>query len=307
MMEECENLIRNTYSELIKDVSKFQLSDNVLSILEDNKKNMDRMAQFVSTMKTYTRLIDILLAEYNDHIDERIDELTHEEPKDNFVFTVKNGILSYKTKDFIPAERKTSKLHNSANDDHSTSSIANPERPLKIEKTFISEVDYAMNMPVVTQLDQIKPMMCYYKNPDDKRHTSGVYMCIIPGVYVKMPFPQIIDSTKVYNRAKSIRCKYLTKKSCDEKRRDMADRHNSEVRICNYAHHGDKIVKIGHPSRCVKLPRLGNCDTLKNDIVYVEAVHIKNILLYGLNDIFTAAMWLDYKNIHGVIDDVEYA
>jgi hypothetical protein len=207
-------------------------------------------------------------------------------------------MLSYKGRDFIINDKKPTEEN-----------VQEPNKPqLKIERILIPDIGYYMKLYKVNKLDQIPPMFCYYENPDDKVNKPGLYCSIIPGVQIRIPFPTIIDSTKEYGRGSSIRCKYKSKDTCNEQRNKMAKYHNSGIRLCNFAHTGEKIIKIGYPSRCSIIPRFGDCSTLINDIKTVKMPDIKNILLYGLNDIATSAIWLDCNKISNVVyNDIEYA
>jgi hypothetical protein len=151
-----------------------------------------------------------------------------------------------------------------------------------------------MKLPVVSDIKKIQPMFCYFKG--DQQYTEGIYCCIIPNVFIKVPFPEIIDSTKEYDRGHSIRCKYKTKKLCDDQRGKMAKYHKSQVRICNFAHNGEEITKIGYPSRCATIPNFGNPSTFANDLKIVDTSDIKNIMFYGVNDLIASAIWFDYTN-----------
>jgi hypothetical protein len=76
----------------------------------------------------------------------------------------------------------------------------------------------------------------------------------------------------------------------------MAKLHNSMQRTCNFAHSGDKLLKIGYQSRCPSIPNYGNPDTFIQDTYHVSDDDIKNLLLYGLNDTLIASVWLQKNN-----------
>jgi hypothetical protein len=115
-----------------------------------------------------------------------------------------------------------------------------------------------------------------------------------------MPFPETVDSKKEYDRKHSIRCKYTTIEECLTQRQKMAKMYGSQIRICNFAHIGDRIIKIGHQFRCPSVPNFGNPQTMPQDIKDVKFSDIKNLMMYGLSDIATAMIWFDYHKVKGV-------
>jgi len=168
------------------------------------------------------------------------------------------------------------------------------------KRVLLHEIDYQFKTYTVDNLTNIKPMFGYYNNPSDKINPPGLYCCIVPSVYIKVPFPELIDSTREYSRVRSIRCKYRDKNICDEQRFKMARYHNSNLRTCNFAHRGEQIIKIGYQSRCSSIPRFGDPATLLRDVKNVNLEEIKNVIMYGLNDIISSAVWFDYNNISNV-------
>jgi hypothetical protein len=89
-------------------------------------------------------------------------------------------MLSYPGRDFIVKKKEQSPIE------------SKNENDVKSEKVIIPHVKYPMKMNVVSKLKQIPPMFYYVKN---EQH-NGVYCCLVPGVYLKVPFPDITDATK---------------------------------------------------------------------------------------------------------------
>ena len=173
-------------------------------------------------------------------------------------------------------------------------------------RVLIKPIGYWFKVKTVKKLENIPPMFSYYESESKK--SDGLYCCLIPNVYVKIPFAKVIDSTMDYGRIRSVKCKYGTKQQCDEQRNKMSYQHNREIRVCNFAHQGEKIVKIGYPSRCQKMPNFGNTNTLISDIKILQYSDVKNILFYGLNDIFSSAVWMDCNGVNKkIINDLDYA
>lgn len=127
-------------------------------------------------------------------------------------------------------------------------------------------------------------------------HTSGIYCCISPGVYAKAPFPEIVDGSKDINRMKSIKCKYGTAENCSDQKNKMSKYHNSQIRTCNFAHKGEKIIKIGCQQRCSSVITFGNPSTFSTDVKKINSSDINSLLLYGLNDLIISALWFDNQN-----------
>jgi hypothetical protein len=191
-----------------------------------------------------------------------------------------------------------------------------------IKKITIPEIGYGMKFPVVTNINQIPPALYYLLDEGSdcvvntgqeiksvksavqesktnaqsiKSNKSGIYINLGNSNYAKVPFPEIVDSTREHDRKHSIRCKYSTKKECDDQRYKMSKYHNTNIRTCNFAHAGDKIVKIGYPSRCPSVPNYGNPKTMSHDVKDINIDDTKHLLLYGLNDVISSMIWLEYK------------
>lgn len=191
----------------------------------------------------------------------------------------------------------TNNITNSNNHTNNNNNKGSASSMNNVNRTLIPDIGYRLKINTTDKLQSIPQMFKYYNNKNDKDNPPGVYCCIVPNVYIRVQFPSVIDSTKEYSRVKTIRCKYHDKLTCDDQRKKMANYHRSTLRTCNYAHKGDTIVKIGYPSRCSRLPRFGNPQTLGKDIKIIGINEIKNILMYGLSDLISAAVWFDYNKI----------
>jgi hypothetical protein len=210
-------------------------------------------------------------------------DLNHTIEGDNglFVFNTINNMLSYSGRSV--QKKKT------ASDKEKSS-----EKEEKSSKILIKEIGYYTKMPMVSSLQDIPPMFYWYS---DKKKTedAGIYCCILPGVYAKVPFPEVIDNSEDFSRAKSICCKYFTKENCENNREIIARQKSTSVRSCNFAHNGDKYVKISTSSRCPRRSTFGSPSTLVSDINEVGMHDIKQIMLYGISDLISAYVWFDNK------------
>lgn len=155
----------------------------------------------------------------------------------------------------------------------------------------IPELSYTIKLNKVKSLKDIPSMFYYYEG--DKKNPPGVY-CSFRDTYMKIPFPEIIDSTKDQSRVRSIRCKYNTKEMCEQ----MSQKYNYKNKMCYYAHTGEKITKIGYNSRC-SIANFGNPSDFERNIKYVGLNDVKSLLLYGLNDVFISALCIDYNKYSG--------
>ena len=298
--------LNTLFSDIVKRYNKIQLSNHSKDTLLESNKLLKEGVYLLNQLKSYTKSLETLLSDCQDFINDITDDLSEKPREEDFVYHTKNGMLSYPGRDLIikpivdellkskpvvkPIEKPTEKQ------------IEKPH----MEHVLIKEINYKMRIPVIQDMKQVQPMLYYYKGNE---YEHGVYCSILPTIYTRIPFPEIIDSTKDFNRDRSIRCKYKTRSLCDDQRNKMAKYHKSTTRSCNFAHDGETLVKIGYPSRCASISNFGNPRTLSQDIKIIEIDDIKNILMYGLNDIITAAIWFDYTkyNIPAVFDKLDRA
>jgi len=284
-MEDHKALLTQSFSHLISTYNKFQLSTHTADTYKKGNEILTEGSSLLALMKSQVLSLETLLCDCQDFIEEVEDDLGVEPPNEDFVYATSKGMVSYPGRDYIPKEKPPMIV----------------VKPAIITRKLITELGYYMKLQTVRDLKDIQPMFSYYDNPLDKVNAPGMYCTILPGVHIKVPFPTIVDSTKEYARGRSIRCKYVTKILCDDQRQKMAKYHNSPVRICNFAHVGDKITKIGYASRCSSVPRFGDSKNLTSDIKSVTLADIKNVILYGLNDMVASMVWLDYHKCNNTI------
>jgi hypothetical protein len=321
-LEKYTTYMDEVFSIIVKEYNRLQLSEYSIKTIENGKSLMTQGSNLLHILKTHVNSIETLLADCQNFVDEVEDDLSEPAPQDGFVFHTKNNMLSYLGKEFIEKQKKqivatstsTSSTSTSSTSTSSTSTTSNAvgkSEPLTstqtsfpsfpYEQTTIPEIGYKLPIHVVQDLKQIPPAMYYYKAPKGSPYQSGIYMRLSGNNLVRIPTPEVIDSKKEYDRKHSIRCKYKNKQECDEQRKKMAKMYNSTVRICNFAHDGDRLVKIGYPSRCPSIPSFGNPATMAADITSVHTSDIKNTLMYGLSDVLAASIWLDYNHFTGGI------
>ncbi len=327
-IESYTSSLDSLFTKLVKNFNKIQLADHTKDTIKIGTDFLEVGSKMLTTLKHHVRSIETLLADCSNFVDEITEDLTQPKKEDGFVYHTKNGMLSFPGREFIikkiiePVKSNggkkgvTSKFNGTGNyngtstdqpNDNTidkvtglsvTSSQSQSQRasPQITQQTLIPELGYHLKVPVVSNFSQIPPSIYYVKS-----ETPGLFIRLPNDNIVKIPFPEVVDSKKEYDRKHSIRCKYRTKSECDNQRSKMAKFHNSPLRICNFAHESDTIVKIGYPSRCPAVPNFGNPKTMSADIKHVTQNDIKNVLLYGLSDLISGVIWLDYAGISKTI------
>lgn len=270
------------FGKLVKYFNKLQLSDHTIKTMDTGKEIIKLGSILLTNMKSQTRAIETLLSDCSDFIQEIDDDLSKPKPKGEYVYHTAHGMLSFPGRDFI-IKKQNDKKQEPIQQIQTVQS-----QPVR---TLIPDIGYYLKVQHAANFSKIPHAIYYVKN------MPGLYMRLPNDNIVKIPFPEVVDSKKEYDRKHSIRCKYFNKNDCDMQRQKMAKVYNSTVRVCNFAHDGDKIVKIGYPSRCPSVPNFGNPESISTDIKIVNQQDVKNMLMYGLHDVITSVVWLDYMGI----------
>jgi hypothetical protein len=159
----------------------------------------------------------------------------------------------------------------------------------RLYKTVALHGQYNVDMAMVNKLADIPPMFHWYSG--DKKNTAGVYICLTDGVYIQVPFPDLISKNSKNFKHKSVPCKYKTTMFCREKQEDYSRLYNTELRQCNFVHIGESFIKIGSDFRCPNLPSFGAYDTLGEDLMLVSLADIKNMLFNSSSDLLLILLW----------------
>lgn len=159
------------------------------------------------------------------------------------------------------------------------------------------DVGFDVKIPIINKLTDIPSSFYWYSG--DETNSAGIYTCITTGFYIKVPLPDVIDSTNTRNKTGSVKCKHNTLDACHNSRYDLSKKYNSELRECGFAHTGDSYIKIGTYFRCPCIPRFGKHIFLKNDLNNVPDTDIKTILMYSLSDILLTLLWFQRQHIDG--------
>jgi hypothetical protein len=293
MTENYTMILEEMFSKFVKKYNQLQLSEyDGKTILQGNSLILEGMA-ILKSIRSHCVSLESLLSDCADFVKELEDK--DERPPNYepiYVYKNKNNILSYPGKSYINAIIDEYEDNKAAGKAVKPNSIKRkPTNSPLSSRVMINEIGHNINIHTVANLADIPPALFYHPE------TDGIYIRLPNNNLFKIPFPEIVDSRKDNSRNQSIRCKYKNKPECDAQRVKMATIYNSTVRVCNFAHKGDKIVKIGHQSRCPSAPSYGNLESLSTDIKTITDGDVKSMLLYGLNDIFMASLWLDHAQI----------
>jgi hypothetical protein len=173
-----------------------------------------------------------------------------------------------------------------------------------ISNIYGKDIGFNCKIPIINKLNEIPSAFYWYAG--DKNNPKGIYICISRKFYVQIPFPNIIDGTRDFNRKCSIKCKYESKEECLKLRTELANRYNSSIRECNFAHKGEKYVRVGTTFRCPTMPHFGRHSSLKNDLENLPDYDIKMMLLNALSDIFISKLWFQrQKNDNLILNNID--
>ena len=158
-----------------------------------------------------------------------------------------------------------------------------------LSNIYGKNLGFNWKVPIINKLSDMPSALYWYAG--DLTNPAGIYICVTKGFYIQVPFPNVIDSTQNFNRTGSVKCKYNNIKECCDARTNLASKYNSTVRDCNFAHKGDKYIKLGTSFRSPHKPRFGNHNFLNDDMDSIPDDDIKTILMYALSDVLLSSMW----------------
>lgn len=288
---QCGNTLNTLISKIIRHYNRLQLADHTKSTVSSGNNLITTGATLLRNFKNNVKTLETLLSDCSDFVEEVKEDLSFPKREGDFVYLTSGGMLSYPGRDLIVKEEKKEVKDKKPNEN---------KKQNKNDRVLINELGYYLKLPVVTDIKQIPPALYYFKEDDNKKtnkktkNRTGIYINLGNGNYARIPFPEIVDSKKEYDRKHSIRCKYISKKDCDDQRYKMSKYHNTQIRTCNFAHTGDQIIKIGYPSRCPSVPNYGTPETFSDDIKNINMNDAKNLLMNGLNDVMSSVIWFDY-------------
>lgn len=142
---------------------------------------------------------------------------------------------------------------------------------------------HKIKLPIIEELQDLPP--CFYYFRGSRSHRRGVYMSPAQGFVMQVPEVTIVPYSVENANYYSVKC--AQGKTCKNYR-------------CTYAHPGTNYVKIGCVSRCPTVHSFGNKDTLADDLKSVTLEDVRIVSMYGLNDLFSAALWFARREPEGV-------
>jgi hypothetical protein len=307
-----EHKYENTATlELLKNVDKYvcNMNDTMLSILRGHmtlkltpfsKKTLGVGKLYISKVKdlllnfhNHMSSIESIVSDTQDLLEEIKDEITIDDQKGDYVHTSKNGKLVYRHERFI--KNDTMDIVSAAPKKKAGILTLEPIRK-KNNKilTYIPEYGTNINIQHTNDPNTLSDIFQFYK--------GGVYCCISNRNLIKVPYIHINES-KAMNRSFSIRCRFGTKENCKN-----FNKFNRTDKECMFAHKGEKMTKIGYATRCNQIPDFGNPETFIRDVSKISLDDIRTILMYGVNDLFIAALWMEYHDIKNkVIENLDIA
>ena len=159
-----------------------------------------------------------------------------------------------------------------------------------VESTNISP--HNLHLPVIKNLKDIPPVFHWYNG--DNFYKKGIYICLAPGFYSRVPFPNLLAASHPNFKNNSIPCKFETLEACKTHKKKISEIYNSDIRECTYVHKKEKFTKIGAFYRCNR-ESFGNHESLAIDMDFVSITDIKRILMYSLSDSLLSVMWYQNK------------
>jgi hypothetical protein len=326
------NNIDKSILEILDNFNKATLKIHSKDNLINCKNILIDVDNVENKLLEYLKNIKNIKININKFIDEIESDLSKKRKNENFIFNTVYGMLSYPGRDYLVQNDKLDKPNKSNKQDKQVNLVQNDkldkldklklDKPNKQDKVDQDKQKYKMEnvlicdgqkkvqtnnmsnilnlfkLPYVNNLHNIPSIFYIFnKSKSTMNYKEDIYCCIVDNVFAQVPFPTIIDSTKELNRDYTIKCKHKLKNICDEYRNKMSSIYNNTIRKCNFAHEGDNIIKIGYPSRCSLIPDVGNLNFLDRDLSNIDIDSVKNLLLYGLHDVFIAMLWLKKNNI----------
>ena len=175
-MTDLHSLLSTVLSDLVKKYNKFQLSNHTLDSITEGNAIIKNGSSIVSLLKSYSNTMEKILVDCKEFIYEIEEDLSQKPREEDYVYHTANGMLSYPGRDVFNKKNIN----------------VNPIIPVKDNSFLIKEINYTIRLPQVNNLKQIPPMFYVMK--------SDIYCCILPNVYVQVPFSELIDSTKEHSR-----------------------------------------------------------------------------------------------------------
>jgi hypothetical protein len=298
-----EKQINNYFSEVFREARLLLMANNTADIVPDLENKAATLSVIYDSHKKIVDLIEGLRHECKNKADEILEEIELKQSYDNksgdkfpFIFQGKNKNMSWGDMADIE-DRRINMIANSASVEETlVKEEPSPEKNMYKKLNSINGVNLPKEIRVklIPHLDDLEPALGWY--PGDRNHKEGIYIRLPENLFIRIPFPDVIDGTQNFNRSKTIKCKYESLEQCEENRQYLSGKFNTDVRECLFAHKGDNYSKVGTNFHCPSNPRFGNHAHLKEDIENLKVDGIKPVLMYALSDILMCYLWNDYHH-----------
>ena len=285
MAIELKQLIDNIdkiFSKIVYSCDIFTSEDHTIKTIDTGYEIIKNGRYFLDKIKYYENTLKSTIDECQTFIEDVKNDLSQPKKKEPYVYLTTGGMLSYPGRDIISeidisrGKKQISDINISKKKKHTS------------EKVHINELKHDIKINIVENLQDIPPAIYYVKD------NEGFYINLGNNNYAKIPFPDIVDYSKEHDKKMTISCKYFNKSDCDNQRLRMSKLYGTQLRSCNFAHKNERLIKIGYHARCPSVPNFGNPATINIDIKKINNTDLNNLLLYGLNDLFCAIMYLDF-------------
>ena len=302
-MEQASQTILAAFNQVLKH------GRGLLTMSQETSKDADALQDFASKLSLMNDKVNEVLTLANNLSSEcneksfEIRESNGTVETDDFKFVYRGA----KSLNWCDMEDMEEKRENLVDEINKKTKELDEKNALKFKD--LTEIDnvkiHRLRVPVVSRLDMIPSCMHWYNG--DKHVPKGLYLSPYPNMYIRVPFMNVIDGTKDFNRIGSVKCKNGSKETCRTHRKHLAEKFNSQFRECTYAHVGDKYRKIGMNYRSPGMPSFGNFRSLLTDTEKISYKDIKIMMMYALSDLLLCSMWCSANKIKNpvVFHDIE--
>lgn len=152
-----------------------------------------------------------------------------------------------------------------------------------------------LDIPIIDDIKNIPPMFYYYRGNSGRVKRPGQFY---PGIYIRLAngtvaaVPTDVEVVHDISEAAKRGTSKCKNPQCVPYR-------------CGFAHKGANYKKLGNTARCPGCPKFGNGDTISEDCILATESDIRMVLLYGLNDIFSSALWIERNRFTGIFDELD--
>lgn len=283
---------------IIIDKDKKVFADQ-LELVEKNYLMLDTIIKKMYTILTVSRKQKDKLHNYATNIRMRLNKNCPIQSANKFITVLESHFLN--DSEFGYTAQNHKEMYDAVQYYHKINHADAHLNKYKLYKTVSLHNNFSVDISMVDKLSDIPPMFSWFAG--DKKNAAGVYICLTEGVYIQVPFPNLISKNSKNFKHKSIPCKYKTAVHCREKQEEYSRAYNTELRQCNFVHIGESFIKIGSDFRCPNLPSFGAYETLEEDLMLVSLADIKNILFNSSSDLLLILLW---RKHHQNLGDITF-